>query len=55
MVRYIISILFAAVCGLLPCGAAPYDTWSTYFSMRDATQVVDADGRVYAVMSGNVV
>lgn len=55
MIRYIISMLFAAVCSLLPCGAAAYDTWSTYFSMRDATQVVDADGRVYAVMSGNVV
>ena len=55
MLRYTVTFLLVVFCSLLQCRAAAYDTWTTYFSMRNATQVVDAEGRFYALMSGNVV
>ena len=55
MLRYTVTLLLVAFCSLMHCSAAAYDTWSTYFSMRNATQVVDAEGKFYAVMSGNVI
>ena len=55
MLRYTVTFLLVVFCNLLQCRAAAYDTWTTYFSMRNATQVVDAEGRFYALMSGNVV
>ena len=55
MLRYIVTLFLAVFFSVTQCSAAVYDTWSSYFSMRSATQLVDANEKIYAVMSGNVV
>ena len=51
--------LFAILCSLLlavaPVKAINIDSWKNYFSYYDATDVVEADGVIYSIMSGNLI
>lgn len=47
--------LLAVICmSICSAKASTIDTWSAYFSHFDATEVVEGDGKVYAVASGNL-
>lgn len=46
----IVALLFTA----MPSKASSIDSWTAYFSYHDATQVVEADGMVYAILNGNL-
>lgn len=47
----ILSALLLAIC---PAKASTIDSWTNYFSYYDATEVIEADGMLYSIMSGNL-
>ncbi len=50
-----VAILFTLLpMSALSSKATSIDSWTTYFSYYDATDVIEGDGMVYAIMSGNV-
>lgn len=53
--KHIIATLTALLLALCPAKATNIDSWKNYFSYYDATQVIDVDGMLYSIMSGNLV
>lgn len=52
--KQIFAILSALLLTLCPAKASTIDSWTNYFSYYDATEVVEADGMLYSIMSGNL-
>lgn len=52
--KHILATLAALLLALSPAQATNIDSWTNYLSYYDATEVVEADGVIYSVMSGNL-
>lgn len=52
--KHLLAILCCLLFTVAPVKAANIDSWKNYFSYYDATDVIEADGMLYAVMSGNL-
>lgn len=54
ILRFILSLIMLCAPLLSVSAESDADLWTTYFAYADATAVVEADGRCYAVMNGNL-
>lgn len=52
--KHILATLAVFLLALCPARATNIDSWTNYFSYYDATEVVEADGVLYSIMSGNL-
>lgn len=53
--KQLLILLIAFLSGaVIPVKATNYDSWTTYFSYYDGTDVIEADGQVYAILNGNL-
>lgn len=52
--KHILATLTALLLAVCPAKATNIDSWSNYFSYYDAQQVIEVDGVLYSVMSGNL-
>ena len=55
MYRIILLLLLNLLPFAVTVQAASYDVWSSYYSLRTASQIVEANGKAFALMNGNVV
>lgn len=52
--KHLLATLAVFLLALCPAKASTIDSWTNYFSYYDATEVVEVDGVLYSVMSGNL-
>lgn len=52
--KHILATLAAVLLALCPAKATNIDSWTNYFSYYDATEVIEADGMLYSIISGNL-
>lgn len=52
--KHLLVTLTALLLALCPAKATNIDSWTNYFSYYDATQVIEVDGVLYSIMSGNL-
>lgn len=53
--KHLFATLTALLLALCPAKATNIDSWTNYFSYYDATQVIEVDGVLYSIMSGNLI
>lgn len=52
--KHLFAILTALLITVSPVKATTIDSWTNYFSYYDATEVIEADGMLYAIMNSNL-
>lgn len=52
--KHLIAFICCLLLAVAPAKAVNVDSWKNYFSFYDATDVIEADGVLYAIMSGNL-
>lgn len=52
--KHLLALLAVYLLALSPARALDIDSWKNYFAYRDATEVVEADGVLYAILNGNL-
>lgn len=52
--KHLLATITALLLAICPAMATNIDSWKNYFSYYDAAQVIDVDGVLYSIMSGNL-
>lgn len=52
--KHLIALIVSLLLAIVPAEATIIDGWTSYFAYHDVTEVVEADGKVFAIASGNL-